>query len=140
MTRISRVAITIPGCLYVFSVCSMKLAAHLPMYFIWYTPRIYLRMGIYYVFYNVSCSGFYFYLCFNKKFCDFLCLVSTICKNGPPLLSSGQRSWLKIQRSGFDSRRYQIFFSEKGWVWNGVQAVGIRCADHATPSIRKSWH
>jgi hypothetical protein len=27
----------------------------------------------------------------------------------PPLWSSGQSSWLQIQRSGFDSRRYQIF-------------------------------
>jgi hypothetical protein len=26
-----------------------------------------------------------------------------------PLWSSGQRSWLQIQMSGFDSRRYQIF-------------------------------
>jgi hypothetical protein len=26
-----------------------------------------------------------------------------------PLGSSGQSSWLQIQRSGFDSRRYQIF-------------------------------
>jgi hypothetical protein len=30
----------------------------------------------------------------------------------PPLWSSGQSSWLQIQRSGFDSRRYEIF-SEK---------------------------
>jgi hypothetical protein len=30
----------------------------------------------------------------------------------PPLWSSCQSSWLQIQRSGFDSRRYQIF-SEK---------------------------
>jgi hypothetical protein len=29
---------------------------------------------------------------------------------GPPLWSSGQSFWLQIQRSGFDSRRYQIFF------------------------------
>jgi hypothetical protein len=29
---------------------------------------------------------------------------------GPPLWSSGQSSWLQIQRSRFDSRRYQIFF------------------------------
>jgi hypothetical protein len=29
--------------------------------------------------------------------------------DGPPLWSSGQSSWLQIQRSGFDSRRYQIF-------------------------------
>jgi hypothetical protein len=27
---------------------------------------------------------------------------------GPRLWSSGQRSWLQIQRSGFDSLRYQI--------------------------------
>jgi hypothetical protein len=27
----------------------------------------------------------------------------------PPLWSSGQGSWLHIHRSGFDSRRYQIF-------------------------------
>jgi hypothetical protein len=56
-------------------------------------------------------------------------------------------------------------FSEKQWVWNGVHSAsrgqlrsyleeivadpvkkpetndrGMRCADHATPSIRKSWH
>jgi hypothetical protein len=29
---------------------------------------------------------------------------------GPPLWSSGQSSLLQIQRSGFDSRRYQIFW------------------------------
>jgi hypothetical protein len=29
---------------------------------------------------------------------------------GPPLWSSGQSSWLQIQRSWFDSQRYQIFF------------------------------
>jgi hypothetical protein len=27
----------------------------------------------------------------------------------PPLWSSAQSSWLQIQKSGFDSRRYQIF-------------------------------
>jgi hypothetical protein len=32
----------------------------------------------------------------------------------PPLWSSGQRSWLQIQRSGFDSRRYHIFWEEVG--------------------------
>jgi hypothetical protein len=26
----------------------------------------------------------------------------------PPVWASGQSSWLQIQRSGFDSRRYQI--------------------------------
>jgi hypothetical protein len=33
----------------------------------------------------------------------------TIIYPRPPLSSTGQTSWLRIQRSGFDSRRYQIF-------------------------------
>jgi hypothetical protein len=65
---------------------------------------------------------------------------------------------------GFDSQRYQIFWEvvglERGplrlmriteapleWKNSGsesrkprLKAVGIRCADHMTPSIRKSWH
>jgi hypothetical protein len=32
----------------------------------------------------------------------------------PPLWSSGQSSWQQIQRSGFDSRRYQIFLRSSG--------------------------
>jgi hypothetical protein len=32
----------------------------------------------------------------------------------PPLWSSGQSSWLQIQRSGFDSPRYQIFWDVVG--------------------------
>jgi hypothetical protein len=32
----------------------------------------------------------------------------------PPLRSSGQSSWLQIQWSGFDSRRYQIFWEVVG--------------------------
>jgi hypothetical protein len=35
-------------------------------------------------------------------------------KHRPPLWSSGQCSWLQIQRSGFDSRRYQIFWEVLG--------------------------
>jgi hypothetical protein len=31
-----------------------------------------------------------------------------------PLRSSGQRSWLQIQRSGFDFQRYQIFWEVVG--------------------------
>jgi hypothetical protein len=33
---------------------------------------------------------------------------------GPPLWSSGQSSWLQIQRSGFDSPRYQICWEAVG--------------------------
>jgi hypothetical protein len=43
----------------------------------------------------------------------------------PPLWSSGHSIWLQIQRSGFDSRRYQIFW----------EVVGH--ADHVAPSVRK---
>jgi hypothetical protein len=33
---------------------------------------------------------------------------------GPRLCSSGQSFWLQIHRSGFDSRRYQIFWEVVG--------------------------
>jgi hypothetical protein len=36
----------------------------------------------------------------------YVCYVE---ESRPPLWSSGQSSWLQIQRSGFDSRVYQIF-------------------------------
>jgi hypothetical protein len=39
----------------------------------------------------------------------FTYLVDTLYNFRPPLWSSGRSSWLQIQRSGFDSRRYQIF-------------------------------
>jgi hypothetical protein len=79
-------------------------------------------------------------------------------KRRPPLWSSGQKSWLQVQRSEFDSRRYQTFY-ENYWVWNGVYSdslvqlrfyleekvgapvyktentsVGIRCTHHVAPS------
>jgi hypothetical protein len=64
---------------------------------------------------------------------------------------------------GFNFRRYQIFWEVVGLergplslvstteellgsnssgsgLENRDTAVGIRCADHSTPSIRKSWH
>jgi hypothetical protein len=84
-------------------------------------------------------------------FCDRLC--------GLVVRVSGYRS----RDSGFNSGASR--FSEKQWVWNGVHSAswgqlrsnleeivatpvektetttgGIRCVDHATPSIRKSWH
>jgi hypothetical protein len=39
----------------------------------------------------------------------------------PLLWSSGQSSWLQIQRSRFDSRRYQIF-----WEVVGLERVPLR--------------
>jgi hypothetical protein len=78
-----------------------------------------------------------------------------------PLWSSGQSSWLQIQRFGFDSRHYQIFGEVVGLEWgplslvstieeltgrkssgsgleNRDYAVGIRHADYATPlSLQK---
>jgi hypothetical protein len=80
----------------------------------------------------------------------------------PPLWSSGQTSWLQIQRSGSDSRRYQIFWEVVGLEWGPLGPVstieellgrkssgsGLESreygrrdhADHVAPSIRQSWH
>jgi hypothetical protein len=41
----------------------------------------------------------------------------------PPLWSSGQSSWLQIQRSGFDSRRYQISWKVVGLEWGPLSLV-----------------
>jgi hypothetical protein len=41
-------------------------------------------------------------------------LVCAIVDKSPPLWSSGQSSWLQIQWSGFDSRRYQILWEVVG--------------------------
>jgi hypothetical protein len=81
----------------------------------------------------------------------------------PPLWSSGQSSWLQIQKSGFDFRRYQIFCEVVGLqrallslvntieevlerqisgfgLENRDYGVGIRRADHATPPLSaRSW-
>jgi hypothetical protein len=42
---------------------------------------------------------------------SYVCCVE---ESRPPLWSSDQSSWLQIQRSGFDSRRYQIFWEVVG--------------------------
>jgi hypothetical protein len=81
----------------------------------------------------------------------------------PPPWSSGHSSWLQVQRSGFDSRRYQILWqvlglqrgplnlvstteellgrksSESGLENREYGGSGPLC-DHSTPSTRKSWH
>jgi hypothetical protein len=50
---------------------------------------------------------------------EFICYVQG---SRPPLWSSGQSSWLQIQRSGFDYRRYQIFWLV-GLEWNLLSLV-----------------
>jgi hypothetical protein len=77
-----------------------------------------------------------------------------------PLWSNGQSSWLQIQRSGFDSRHYQIFWEVAALELGPLSlvstteelldrkvtapvkkaentAVWICHGDHVTPSIRK---
>jgi hypothetical protein len=88
--------------------------------------------------------------------------ILTVCVHryysGPPLWSSAQSSWLQIQRSGLDSRCYQIFWEGVGLERGPLSlvstieellernrsgsdlesrdtAVGIRCADYATSYI-----
>jgi hypothetical protein len=71
---------------------------------------------------------------------------------------SGQNSWLQIQSSGFDSRRYQIFWEVVGLERGPFSLVSATeelhernrsgsglenreyDADHVAPYIRKSWH
>jgi hypothetical protein len=54
--------------------------------------------------------------------------VNDMLYSSPPLWSSGQSSWLQIQRSGFDYRHYQKAENT---------AVRICRADHVAPSVRK---
>jgi hypothetical protein len=42
---------------------------------------------------------------------------------GLPLWSSGQSSWLQIQRPGFDSQHYQIFWGVVGLEWGPLNRV-----------------
>jgi hypothetical protein len=42
--------------------------------------------------------------------------------DGLPLWSCGQSSWVQTQRSGFDCRRYHIFWELAG-LWNGVHSA-----------------
>jgi hypothetical protein len=86
----------------------------------------------------------------------YVCYVE---ESRPPLWSSGQSSWLWIQRS----QVYQIFREVVGLERDALSlvstteellgrkssgsglesqeyGVGIHCTDHVTSSIRKSWH
>jgi hypothetical protein len=50
-------------------------------------------------------------------------LITCFRYQGSPLWSSGQSSWLQIQRSGFISRRYQIFWQVMGLEWGPLSLV-----------------
>jgi hypothetical protein len=43
----------------------------------------------------------------------------------PPLWSSGQSSWIQIQRSELDSRSYQVFWEVVGLEWGPLSLVSI---------------
>jgi hypothetical protein len=91
-------------------------------------------------------------------------LFETELHTWPPLWYSGQSSWLQIQRSGFDFRRYQIFSEVVGLERGPLSLVsaivvllerksscsGIENRDYGLrgsaalttrhPYIIKSWH
>jgi hypothetical protein len=62
-----------------------------------------------------------FKICFNPLHTEFL--RSYIHTFRPPLWSSCQSSWLQIQRFGFDSRCYQIFWEAVGLEWSPLSLV-----------------
>jgi hypothetical protein len=64
-----------------------------------------------------------------------VCVYSvSVLGSGPPLWSSGHSSWLHIQRSGVRFLALPDFLRSRK---PRLTAVGIRCADYVTPSIRK---
>jgi hypothetical protein len=61
-------------------------------------------------------------------------IIKTIFINRPPLLPSGQNSWLLTQGPGFDSQRYQIF-----WVAVGLERGPLNpCEDKWGATWKKS--
>jgi hypothetical protein len=74
----------------------------------------------------------------EKPICFFTRCKAVISSNQcisyrPPLWSSGQSSWLQIQRSGFDSRHYKIFLEvvglERGPLSSSEELLGRKCSD-----------
>jgi hypothetical protein len=101
----------------------------------------------------------------DSKFVTLYYLELLYCR-GPRLLSRGQSSWLQIQRSwvwfpalpdflrssesetgSTQPHKYPITEELLEWKISGsgsrksrFMGLVIRCADHTTPSICKSWH
>jgi hypothetical protein len=65
---------------------------------------------------------------FDSRRYQIFCEVVVGLERGPLSLVSITEELLEWKRIGFGSRRSRL------------TAVVIRCADHATPSVRKSWH
>jgi hypothetical protein len=57
---------------------------------------------------------------------------------GPPLWSSGQSSWLHIQRSGFDSRRYKILIYVLEKMWKEVITSYVKGLQVCLQVLRKN--
>jgi hypothetical protein len=55
--------------------------------------------------------------------CQHQCLCFIRFSKWPPLWSSDQGSWLQIQRSGFNSRRYQIFWEVMDLEWGPLSLL-----------------
>jgi hypothetical protein len=68
---------------------------------------------------NNSRGAFWYHLILNNVF------LLSLCLSWPPLWSSGQGSWLQIQRSKFDSWGYQIFWEVVGLQWGPLSLVRI---------------
>jgi hypothetical protein len=105
--------------LYAFSFFQMVLHSPSAWSFMIWSPQYHLIS-------NTSCTGANIWRTFTSTpqyvLLSWCLTVRTTSLNfvsygeqvGPPLWSSDQSSWLQIQRSGFDSRLYQIFWEVVG--------------------------
>jgi hypothetical protein len=73
---------------------------------------------------------------------------------GPPLWSSGQSSWIQIQRHGFDSWRYQIFWQGVGLergplslmsiteelLGRNIYGCSLECWERRRSIVMTTWH
>jgi hypothetical protein len=66
----------------------------------------------------------------------YICYVE---ESRPPLWPSGQSSWLQIQRSGFDSRRYWIFWEVVGLERGPLSLVSTIVQFEASEEHVTSW-
>jgi hypothetical protein len=77
--------------------------------------------------------------CFAAKCCYLIFMFILV--QGPPLWSGGQSSWLPIQRSGFDSRHYHIFWEVVGLERGPLRLVSTieELIRSRKPRLRPRW-